>query len=152
MRELERQLLAALDREIPLCGADVCRAVGRRPRDGSVRRALDALAAQGVVVRSSEGWRRVPEGANAQDVAGAVAWFVGSLGELDELGGLRAALAAALAGKLDQLRGADTAQAALAVPGISRELRELLGEIQGASDDTQEFVAGLFASVEGSAS
>lgn len=71
--------------------------------------------------------------------------------ELDNVGEARAALVRALAGKLDQVRASDAAQAALAVPGISRELRELLDAIREATDDTQEFVSGLFTAVGDSA-
>lgn len=67
--------------------------------------------------------------------------------ELDAMGNARAALARLLAAKLDQVRSSEVAQAALAVPGISRELREVLDAIQEQADDNAEFVAGLFAPV-----
>lgn len=71
--------------------------------------------------------------------------------ELDELGAARASLARTLATKLDQTLKADSGQAAMAVPGISKELREVLDAIQEASDDSQEFVSDLFAPVGDSA-
>jgi hypothetical protein len=55
-----------------------------------------------------------------------------------------------LAAKLDQVLHVDAAQAAMAVPGISKELREVLDAIQEASDDAEEFVTGLFSGVHDS--
>ncbi len=83
-------------------------------------------------------------------VLGALEKLLGTL-ELDELGETRAALARTLAEKLDQVRKSDVAQAAMAVPGISKELREVLDAIQEASDDSQEFVKSLFGAVGDSA-
>lgn len=65
--------------------------------------------------------------------------------ELDALGETQAALARSLAIKLTQALRLDSAQAAMALPGLARELREVLDQIQGASDDNQDFVSGLFA-------
>src|ERR1700730_6111050 len=71
--------------------------------------------------------------------------------ELDQLGDVRAAQGRALAAKLDQVRRADASAAEMAAPGISKELREVLDAIQEASDDSAEFVTGLFAEVGDSA-
>lgn len=71
--------------------------------------------------------------------------------ELDELGEARAALARTLASKLDQVLHAASASAAIAAPAISKELREVFDAIQEASDDSAEYVTGLFAPVGNSA-
>jgi hypothetical protein len=71
--------------------------------------------------------------------------------ELDELGEARATLSRTLAQKLDELLLDDAVGAAMAIPGTSRELREMLDALQEASDDAQEFVADLFSEVGDSA-
>ena len=71
--------------------------------------------------------------------------------ELDELGEARASLARVLAEKMDQLLVADGGQVAQALPAISKELREVIDAIQEASDDSAEFVTGLFSKVGDSA-
>jgi hypothetical protein len=62
--------------------------------------------------------------------------------ELDDFGQARAAIARTLATKFDKA----------AEPGTAKELRELIDAFQEASDDSQEFVSGLFAPVGDSAS
>lgn len=71
--------------------------------------------------------------------------------ELDELGEVRAEQARTLATQLDRLKGNDAGAAAMAVPGTSKELREVLDALQEASDDAAEYVDGLFAAVGDSA-
>lgn len=71
--------------------------------------------------------------------------------DLDDLGEVRATLARALARKLDEAVADSHATSAMAVPGISKELREVLEAIQEASDDAAEYVGGLFSSVGDSA-
>jgi hypothetical protein len=88
--------------------------------------------------------------ADAGQVLAAVEDWLGTL-ELDELGSARAALARTLAMKLDQVLHVDSGQAAMAVPGISKELREVLDAIEEASDDSTEFVGNLFTAVGDSA-
>jgi ABC-type polar amino acid transport system ATPase subunit len=97
--------------------------------------------------------RRAPAKRSAtarESVASAVEKWLASM-DLDQLGEARAALARTLATKLDQLLVDDVSASALAVPGTSRELREILDALQEASDDAQEFVGGLFSEVEHSA-
>lgn len=73
----------------------------------------------------------------------AVEGLLGTI-ELDELGAARAALARALAEKVDQVLVSEGGQAAQALPAISKELREVLDAIREASDDSAEYVSGLF--------
>lgn len=71
--------------------------------------------------------------------------------DLDELGETRAALARTLATKIDAVLYDGHATAAMALPGISKELREVLEAIQEATDDSADYVGGLFAPVGNSA-
>lgn len=80
----------------------------------------------------------------------AVEGLLGTI-DLDKLGEARASLARALAEKMDQVLVSDSGQAAQALPAISKELREVIDAIQEASDDSAEFVSGLFAKVGDSA-
>ena len=59
-------VLDALDAD-PQLLADVCGAVGRDPKDRSVRRVLDSLAADGEAVRSVDGWATRPAGHRGAD-------------------------------------------------------------------------------------
>lgn len=83
-------------------------------------------------------------------VADALEKLLGTL-DLDELGDTRAALARSLALKVDQVLYHDSPEAAKAMAGISKELREVLEAIQEASDDSADYVDGLFAPVGNSA-
>jgi hypothetical protein len=57
--DLADQLLDVLGEE-PQTMASLAREVGRDPKDGTVRRALTALAEGGRAARTESGWRRVP--------------------------------------------------------------------------------------------
>lgn len=59
--------------------------------------------------------------------------------------------ARALAIKIDSLQHNERATAAMALPALTRELREVLEAIRGDDDGSQEFVADLFAPVGDSA-
>lgn len=65
--------------------------------------------------------------------------------ELDPLGETNAAIARALAGKLDEARRSDSGAIAMAIAGIAKELRAVVDSILATSGDNQEFVADLFA-------
>lgn len=59
MNAAERQQLTdAIVAQLPGTQAEIARAVGRKPSDGTVRRRLAALAEEGLVVQSDDGWRR----------------------------------------------------------------------------------------------
>lgn len=60
-------------------------------------------------------------------------------------------LARALAAKLDSAAGSRSAAMAAAAAQLARELRSLIELIASDDDDNAEFVAGLFAGLEGSA-
>lgn len=63
--EIAPQVAAVLDRATePMTTAALCREVGRAPKDGTVRRVLDHLAAAGFCSREADGWRRVPSAAS----------------------------------------------------------------------------------------
>lgn len=76
-------------------------------------------------------------------VMAAVERLLASL-ELDEAGEMNAAIARALAAKLDEARQSDSGAIAMAISGIAKELRAVVEAILEASSNTQEFVAGLF--------
>jgi hypothetical protein len=57
--DLAGELLEALGEE-PQTVASLAREVGRDPKDGTVRRALTALAEGGRAARTESGWKRVP--------------------------------------------------------------------------------------------
>ncbi len=67
--------------------------------------------------------------------------------DLDEAGEARAAIARGLAAKFDEAVASSTATTALAIAGISKELRDVITEILEASGDAEDFVAGVFAQV-----
>lgn len=62
--------------------------------------------------------------------------------DLDEAGQARAAIARAVAGKLDVAVRSDLRPDPTA--GLSKELREVVNELLEASGDDQEFTASLF--------
>lgn len=64
--------------------------------------------------------------------------------DLDDVGLTNAAIAKALAAKLDEAQGADSGAVAMAVAGIAKELRSTVEAIFEATNDTNEFVADLF--------
>jgi len=63
------KVLEAL-REGPAKQADVARALGRQPSDGTVRRVLEALERDGEVVRLGDGKRALPDCQNARTPIG----------------------------------------------------------------------------------
>jgi hypothetical protein len=65
--------------------------------------------------------------------------------ELDELGQARAAIARTLAAKLDDARELKAASVFIALPSLSKELRETLAAISDSQMDVEEFVTGLFS-------
>lgn len=67
--------------------------------------------------------------------------------ELDPLGAWNASLAMALAARLDKIAVSEKAQDALAMPQIAKELRAVVAEIMGASQDDKEWLAGLLTAV-----
>jgi hypothetical protein len=67
--------------------------------------------------------------------------------ELDEAGDAKAAIARALARKLDDAAGAQGGAVAMSVPGIARELREIVDAILDGASDSDGFVVDLFSKV-----
>lgn len=63
--ELAPLVLRAVATGQPIRRADVARACGRDPKDRTVGRILEALAAEGRIVRGDDGWRGVAEVAGA---------------------------------------------------------------------------------------
>jgi hypothetical protein len=77
-------------------------------------------------------------------VAESIERLLGGL-ELDPALEANAAIARALAGKLDETREADSAAASMAIAGIAKELRAVIDEIRSATDDQEGFVTDLFS-------
>lgn len=67
--------------------------------------------------------------------------------ELDEHARFQAGVARRLAVRLDKVSLSDKAQDALAMPQIAKELRAVVAEIMGASQDDKEWLAGLLTKV-----
>ena len=67
--------------------------------------------------------------------------------ELDAAGQARAAIALALASKLDEAQGADSGTIAMAISGIAKELRAVLDAILESQGDDDEFTDSLFAAL-----
>ncbi len=65
--------------------------------------------------------------------------------DLDEAGKTKAAIAGALAAKLDEAALSDSGAVAMATAGIAKELREVVDAILEATASDGEFVADLFA-------
>jgi hypothetical protein len=65
--------------------------------------------------------------------------------ELEPAMGVNAAIARALAAKLDETREAESAAASMAIAGIAKELRAVIDEIRSATDDQSGFVTDLFS-------
>lgn len=76
----------------------------------------------------------------------ALAVLLGTL-ELDDAGEMRAAIARALASKLDDSVLDKSGPTAMATAGIAKELREVVDAILEATGDDGAFVADLFAEV-----
>jgi hypothetical protein len=67
--------------------------------------------------------------------------------DLDEAGEAKAAIGRALAAKLDQATASEGGAVAMSVPGIARELREIVDAILEATSDADGFVVDLFSKV-----
>lgn len=67
--------------------------------------------------------------------------------DLDDHGKFQAGVARRLAVRLDKVSVSDKAQDALAMPQIAKELRAVVAEIMGASQDDKEWLAGLLTTV-----
>jgi hypothetical protein len=67
--------------------------------------------------------------------------------DLDEVGEAKAAIGRALASKLDQAAKAEGGAVAMSVPGIARELREIVDAILEGAADGDGFVVDLFSKV-----
>jgi hypothetical protein len=65
--------------------------------------------------------------------------------ELDDAAAANAAIARALAAKLDEARASDSGAAAMAMSGIAKELRAVIDEIRQATGDREQFVTDLFS-------
>jgi hypothetical protein len=78
------------------------------------------------------------------DAAEKVEVLLGEL-ELEPAMGVNAAIARALAAKLDETREAESAAASMAIAGIAKELRAVIDEIRSATDDQSGFVTDLFS-------
>jgi hypothetical protein len=85
-------------------------------------------------------------GAALPSVVRAVETFLRTL-DLDEMGDAKAAIARALALKLDKTQHSTVGIEAQAVASIAKELRAVLDEIRDATSDASEFAAGLFSEV-----
>jgi hypothetical protein len=65
--------------------------------------------------------------------------------DLDEAGLANAAIARALAAKLDEARDSESGAAAMAMSGIAKELRAVIDDIRDSASDRQSFVSDLFS-------
>jgi hypothetical protein len=65
--------------------------------------------------------------------------------QLDDAAEVSAAIARALAAKLDSVKDDDSGAAAIAISPIAKELRAVIDEIRDSSGDRQEFVSDLFS-------
>lgn len=65
--------------------------------------------------------------------------------ELDDAGAANAAIARALASKLDEAQRSDSGAVAMAISGIAKELRAVIEEIRAAASDQEAFVTDLFS-------
>src|ERR1017187_10072424 len=70
---------------------------------------------------------------------------------LDEEGNVHAASARQLAAKIDKAATSDIATDSLALPALTKELRGVIAEIMGASEDDKAWLADVFATVGDSA-
>lgn len=64
---------------------------------------------------------------------------------LDNAAEANAAIARALASKLDEAQASDSGAVAMAISGIAKELRAVIQEIRDSTGDREEFVTGLFS-------
>lgn len=70
--------------------------------------------------------------------------------ELDEMGRFQAGVAIRLAQRLDKIASSDKAQDALAMPQIAKELRAVVAELMGASENDREWLADLSSPLDDS--
>ena len=68
--------------------------------------------------------------------------------QLDARGEFNAAVARSLAAKLDEARTSVIAAVAMAAPSIAKELRTVVEDIMGTTEDTKGWVADIFAGPE----
>lgn len=68
--------------------------------------------------------------------------------DLDDYARFQAGVARGLAVKLDKVRASDKAQTGTEMANISKELRSIVAEIMGASQDDREWLAGLLTAVD----
>jgi hypothetical protein len=66
---------------------------------------------------------------------------------LDEVGDTSAALARGLAMKIDKASASDVAADSMALPALVKELRAVIAEIVGASEDDKQWLANVFSTV-----
>lgn len=78
------------------------------------------------------------------DVSAALETLLASL-VLDNAGKANAAIARALASKLDEAKQSESGAVAMAISGIAKELRAVIEEIRDSVNDGQEFVTDLFS-------
>ncbi len=89
--------------------------------------------------------RRVPpKPVEPPSVAAAVEKLLAGM-ELDQAGEMNAAIARALASKLDEAKRSDSGAIAMAISGIAKELRAVVDALLAATGESEEFVADLFA-------
>ena len=83
-------------------------------------------------------------------VASAVAKLLDGM-ELDDVGEANAAIARALAAKLDEAGQSDSGTIAMAISGIAKELRATVEAILADARETDAWITDLFAPVGDSA-
>lgn len=86
------------------------------------------------------------EGVVSASTVAAVETLIGVL-DLDEAGEANAAIARALASKLDEARDSESGAAAVAISGIAKELRAVIDDLRDSASDRQSFVSELFSEV-----
>lgn len=70
--------------------------------------------------------------------------------ELDESAGWQVEIALALADKMDKVRASDKAQTGSEMAQLSKELRAIVADILGTSQNDKEWLAGLLSPVRNS--
>jgi hypothetical protein len=86
---------------------------------------------------------REPEESDVQSALEDLEALISSQ-ELDAQGRFQAGVARRLAQRLDRIAASDKAQDAIAMPQISKELRAVVADIMGTSQNDKEWLAGLF--------
>ena len=110
----------------------------------SAELALEFGISQRHVARLVRGDQRQTIAASDGPVAAAVGRLLGGMepGDADEV---LAAMAEALAAKLDAVRASDSAASAAAMPGLVRQLAETLRQLRGEREDVTEMVRAMLA-------